>query len=73
MIELFVGGEQTMKSIAKSGCIRVLNRKTMKWQDFGRDATYEAIKDPNPNISTGWILLCSRDVKAEAISQGFIV
>jgi len=68
---IYIGSESTMKSIAERGCMRVLNRKTMRYQDFGKDAKYEAIKSPEHEIC--WRVVSDRDVRAEAKEQGFII
>lgn len=68
---VFVGSENVIKSMASRGCIRVLNRKTMRWQNFAADASFASVKDPD--VETGWILLCDRDVRVEATQQGYII
>lgn len=68
---IYVGSEAVIKSIAERGHIRVLNPGTMRWQNFGKSAKYEAVKDPD--VKTGWMLVCDRDIKTEAKEQGFIL
>lgn len=66
---IYRGSESTMKSIADKGCMRVLNPKTMRYQDFAKDAEYKAVQ----GNEICWSVVSNRDVRTEAEEQGFII
>lgn len=65
---VYYGSERLIKAVAKLGYINVLNPRTMKYQKFGQDATYEAVHD-NDLL---WKLISNRDIRTEATTAGYI-